>query len=67
MSNAVDYFRLHAVEAALKARRMGPGRLRNKQRVVARVCHLLARAADGGNFPDIDLKSAPSVGISEQV
>jgi predicted solute-binding protein len=54
MSDAVKYFRSHAVEAALKARRMARGRIRDKQRMVARMYHLIANhllitAADHGN------------------
>jgi hypothetical protein len=47
MSDAVDYFRAHAVEAVRKARRMAHGRMRNKQRIVARVYHQLAKTAAG--------------------
>jgi hypothetical protein len=50
VSSAVDYFLSHAIEAARKARRMQHGRLRNKQRTVARVYRLLARSADGANL-----------------
>jgi hypothetical protein len=46
MSDA-DYFRSHAIEALRKARRMAQGRVRNKQRIVARVYHQLAKAAAG--------------------
>jgi hypothetical protein len=45
MSDAADYFRMHAVEAVRKARRMAHGRMRNKQRVVARIYRQLAKAA----------------------
>jgi hypothetical protein len=69
MSDAVDYFRSHAVEAARKARRMEHGRMRNKQRIVARVYRLLARA--GGIFSRADnsmvLKPAENGKISERV
>jgi hypothetical protein len=46
MSDA-DYFRFHAIEAVRKARRMAQGHVRNKQRIVARVYHQLAKAAAG--------------------
>jgi hypothetical protein len=45
MSDANHYFMAHAVGAALKARKMPPGRIKKKQRVVARVYHLLAKEA----------------------
>ena len=45
VSDAHHYFMAHAVRAALKARRMPPGRIKKKQRVVARVYHLLAKEA----------------------
>ena len=35
----------HAVRAALKAREMPRGRIKRKQRVVARIYHLLAKEA----------------------
>ena len=35
----------HAVRATLKARKMARGRIKKKQRVVARVYHLLAKEA----------------------
>ena len=45
MSDAYDYFRAHAIAATQKARALPFGRDRAKQRVVARVYHLLAREA----------------------
>jgi hypothetical protein len=45
MSDACDYFHAHAVEAFRKARRLPFGRMRQKQRTVARIYHLLAREA----------------------
>ncbi|WP_398467865.1 hypothetical protein [Tardiphaga sp.] len=48
MSDAYDYFRAHAVAAALKARRLPRGRIRDKQRTVARVYHLLAKKSAPG-------------------
>jgi hypothetical protein len=51
MSSAADYFRSHAIEAARKARGMEHGRMRNKQRIVARVYRLLARSAEGRSLP----------------
>ena len=45
MSDAYDHFREHAVAAVRKARRLPPGRTKQKQRTVARVYHLLAREA----------------------
>jgi hypothetical protein len=55
MSDAADYFMSHAVSATLKARAMPRGRLRDKQRVVARVYHLLAKeAALGPNIAHLD-------------
>jgi hypothetical protein len=45
MSDAYDYFRAHAVAAVQKARALPFGRDKSKQRVVARVYHLLAREA----------------------
>src|SRR5215813_10842039 len=45
MSDAFDYFQAHAVEAVRKARRMPFGRMKQKQRTVARIYHLLAREA----------------------
>jgi len=41
MSDSYDYFRSHAVEAVRKARALPPSRAKLKQRVVARVYHLL--------------------------
>lgn len=48
MSDAYDYFRAHAIAAALKARRLPRGRIRDKQRTVARVYHLLAKKSAPG-------------------
>lgn len=45
MSDACDYFRAHAVAAVQKARALPFGRDKSKQRVVARVYHLLAKEA----------------------
>ena len=45
MSDAFDYFQAHAVEAVRKARRLPLGRMKQKQRTVARVYHLLAKEA----------------------
>jgi hypothetical protein len=45
MSDAYDYFQAHAVEAIRKARRLPSGRVKQKQRTVARVYHLLAKEA----------------------
>ena len=45
MSDACDYFRAHAIAAVRKARALPFGRDKRKQRVVARVYHLLAREA----------------------
>lgn len=45
MSDAHHYFLAHAREALTKARAMPRGRIRHKQRVVARVYHLLAKEA----------------------
>jgi hypothetical protein len=45
MSDAFDYFQAHAVEAVRKARRLPFGRMKQKQRTVARVYHLLAKEA----------------------
>ena len=46
MSDATHYFMAHARSATLKARRMPRGsRTRNRQRIVARVYHLLAKEA----------------------
>ncbi len=45
MSDAHDYFRAHAVAAVHKARALPFGRDKSKQRVVARVYHLLAKEA----------------------
>ena len=43
MSDAYDYFKAHAVAAVRKARALPFGRLKRKQRTVARVYHLLAK------------------------
>ena len=45
MSDAYDYFRAHAIAAMRKARALPFGSDKNKQRVVARVYHLLAKEA----------------------
>jgi hypothetical protein len=45
MSDAYDYFRAHAITAVQKARALPFGRDKSKQRVVARVYHLLAKEA----------------------
>jgi hypothetical protein len=45
MSDAYDYFKAHAIAATHKARALPFGRDKQKQRVVARVYHLLAREA----------------------
>ena len=45
MSDSHHYFLAHAREAVLKARRLPQGRAKTKQRVVARVYHLLAKEA----------------------
>ena len=45
MSDSYHYFLAHAREAVGKARRMAPGRVKMKQRTVARVYHLLAKEA----------------------
>jgi hypothetical protein len=45
MSDAYDYFRAHAISATQKARAMPLGPDKDKQRVVARVYHLLAKEA----------------------
>jgi hypothetical protein len=68
MSDALDYFRSHAVEAVRKARRMAHGRMRNKQRIVARVYHQLAKAAYGKN-PDVidDFKAVASRGFGTRL
>ena len=60
MSDAYDYFRAHAVAAALKARRLPRGRIRDKQRTVARMYHLLAKEAAGDcNVQHLDDYRAP--------
>jgi hypothetical protein len=43
MSDAHDYFMSHAIAAAQKARAMPSSHLKRKQRIVARVYHLLAK------------------------
>jgi hypothetical protein len=43
MSDSHHYFLAHAREAILRARRLPQGRVKTKQRVVARVYHLLAK------------------------
>ena len=45
MSDAYHYFLAHAVRASLKARKMPLGRVKKRQRVVAKVFHLLAKEA----------------------
>lgn len=40
-----EYFRAHAIEAVRKARAMPIGRMKQKQRTVAHVYHLLAKQA----------------------
>jgi hypothetical protein len=45
MSDSHHYFLAHAREAVLKARQLPKGRVKAKQRVVARVYHLLAKEA----------------------
>lgn len=45
MSDAYDYFRAHAIAAVRKARELPRGRSKQKQRIVARVYHLLSREA----------------------
>jgi hypothetical protein len=45
MSDAYDSLRAHAIAAVHKARALPFGSDKNKQRVVARVYHLLAREA----------------------
>jgi hypothetical protein len=55
MSDAADYFLAHARSAVRKARRMERGAWRNRQRLVARVYHLLAKeAAHGSNVAYIE-------------
>jgi hypothetical protein len=44
-SDAYDHFRAHAIAAVHKARALPFGRDKSKQRVVARVYHMLAREA----------------------
>ena len=48
MSDAKDYFLDHARSAARKARRMERGAWRDRQRLVARVYHQLAKQAAEG-------------------
>jgi hypothetical protein len=45
MSDSHHYFLAHARAATIKARRLPTGRVKAKQRVVARVYHLLAKEA----------------------
>jgi hypothetical protein len=45
MSDAYDYFRAHAIAAVHKARSLPFGKLKQRQRTVARVYHLLAKEA----------------------
>jgi len=45
MSDSHHYFLAHARKAVLKARQLPKGRIKAKQRVVARVYHLLAKEA----------------------
>lgn len=45
MSDAYDHYLSHAVVATRKARQMPHGPIRDKQRTVARVYHLLAKEA----------------------
>src|SRR5882724_12797767 len=47
MSDAYDYFRAHAVAALEKARSLPFGKLKRKQRTVARIYHLLAFSVSG--------------------
>lgn len=55
MSDSHHYFLAHAREAIGKARRMPPGRVKKRQRTVARVYHLLAKeAAYVSNIHHID-------------
>jgi hypothetical protein len=55
MSDSHHYFLAHAREAIVKARRMPKGRVKAKQRAVARVYHLLAKeAAYAPNLHHID-------------
>ncbi|MBV9561200.1 MAG: hypothetical protein JOY90_12205 [Bradyrhizobium sp.] len=55
MSDAYDYFKAHAVAAVRRARSLPFGRLKYKQRTVARVYHLLAKeAAFGPNVDHLD-------------
>ncbi len=54
MSDTHHYFLSHAREAIVKARRLPRGRVKAKQRVVARVYHLLARESHAADLPRID-------------
>lgn len=55
MSDSHHYFMAHAREAILKARGLPQGRVKARQRVVARVYHLLAKeAAYAPNFHHLD-------------
>jgi hypothetical protein len=44
MTDTYDYFLAHAREAIVKARSLPVGQQKSKQRVVARVYHILAKA-----------------------
>ncbi len=60
MSDAYDYFLSHAVEAIRTARNLPRGRIRDKQRTVARMYHLLAKeAAVDCNVQHLDDYRAP--------
>lgn len=51
MSDAVDYFRAHAVRALCKAREMPLGSGKRRQRAIARIYHWLTKeAAIGPNL-----------------
>jgi hypothetical protein len=61
MSDAHHYFMAHAIRATLKARKMPRGRIKKKQRVVARVYHLLAKeAAFAPNLHHMDDSEKPA-------
>lgn len=64
MSDAYDYYLAHAVAATRKARQLPRGRMRDKQRTVARVYHLLAKeAAFASNVQHIgDFRAARRAG-----
>lgn len=52
MADSTEYFWSHALAALRKARSLPLGRERAKQRMVARVCHLLAKqGARSGHAP----------------